>query len=377
MEYSNLIYNIYLKFLSSEDIVVYSIDEIFCDLTSYLNLYKLSPEELVTKMIKEVYDITGITATAGIGTNLYLAKIAMDIVAKHMEANSFGVRIAYLNEELYKKKLWTHKPLTDFWRIGKGISKKLNDNHLYTMGDVARLSLTNEDKLFKLFGVNAELLIDHAWGIEPCTIKDIKSFRPKLNSISRGQVLSSPYDSKLAKLIVMEMTDLLILDLVKKNLVTNKITLYIGYDVDNLKDFDIKYDGEIIKDRYGRSIPKYSEGVSNLLEYTSSTKIIMDKMISLYNRIINHKLLIRRITISFNDIIPYNENIKSYQQLDLFDNNDNLNYEKDDLMRERNIQKTIIKIQEKYGKNALLKGMNYQKGATTIERNNTVGGHKG
>lgn len=375
MDYSNKIYNIYLKFLSSEDIIVYSIDEIFCDLTSYLSLYKLSKEELVTKMIKEVYDETGITATAGIGTNLYLAKIAMDITAKHMMPNDFGVRLAYLDEELYKKTLWSHKPLTDFWRVGKGISKRLNDNHMYTMGDIARMSLTNEDKLFKLFGVNAELLIDHAWGIEPCTIKDIKSYKPKINSISRGQVLSVPYDSKKAKLIVREMTDLLVLDLVKKNLITNKISLYIGYDVDNLKG-EYKYDGEIIKDHYGRSVPKYSEGNSNLDFYTSSTKVIMDNMMSLYDRIIKSKLLIRRITIAFNDIIPYSDNyLKINKQLDLFSNNETCDSK--DLKDERNMQKAIIKIQEKYGKNSILKGMNYEEGATTIERNKTVGGHRG
>ena len=271
MNYSTKIYNIYLKYLSSDDIYVYSIDEVFCDITDYLTYYKMTARELVTKIIEDVYDNTGITATAGIGTNMYLAKVAMDIVAKKMKPNSKGVRIAGLDEKTYRKLLWKHKPLTDFWRVGKGYSKKLNDNNIYTMGDVARCSIENEELLYKLFGVNAELLIDHAWGWEPCTMQQVKSYKPERNSISSGQVLHLPYSYEKAKLIVREMVDLLVLDLVAKHLVTNQLVLTVGYDILNLTNKGIDYKGEITTDHYGRKIPKHAHGTANIDHKTSST----------------------------------------------------------------------------------------------------------
>ena len=293
MKYSTKIYNIYLKYFSEEDIYVYSIDEIFCDITPYLKIYKMRAKDLVTKVIQDVYKTTGITATAGIGTNLYLCKVAMDIVAKHIKPDKNGVRIAGLDEMTYRKLLWTHTPITDFWRVGKGYSKKLEKHGIYTMGDVARTSIENEELLYKLFGINAELLIDHAWGYEPCTIKEIKSYKPEFNSISSGQVLHCPYDYEKTKLIVKEMTELLALDLVEKKLVTNQLVLTIGYDVENLKNEEIRknYKGEITEDRYGRKVPKHAHGTINLDHKTSSTKLIMEAVTKLYDQIINEKLL--------------------------------------------------------------------------------------
>ena len=289
MEYSTKIVNIYLKWFSMEDIYVYSIDEVFIDVTHYLQTYKMTPRELVTKVIKNVYDETGITATAGIGTNLYLCKIAMDIVAKHTEPDKYGVRIAGLDEKTYRKYLWGHKPLTDFWRVGKGISKKLEQNGMLTMGDVARMSIKNEELLYKLFGINAELLIDHAWGYEPCTIESIKSYKPVMNSISSGQVLHCPYNYEDTKLIVKEMTELLSLDLVKKGLVTSKLVLTIGYDINNLTNPEISqnYNGDITIDRYGRKVPKHAHGTINIDHKTASTKIITNAVMELYERIMN------------------------------------------------------------------------------------------
>ncbi len=372
IEYSTKIYNIYLKYISIEDIYIYSIDEVFCDITKYLKFYNLTPKELITKIIKDVYDTTGITATAGIGTNIFLAKVAMDVVAKHCLPNEFGVRIAQLDEMSFRKTLWNHRPLTDFWRIGKGIAKKLEDHNMYTLGDVARCAIENEDLLYRLFGVNAEFLIDHSFGYEICDIKSIKSYKPSTKSISSGQVLKCPYDYNKTKLIVKEMIDLLSLDLVHKKIVTNQIILTIGYDIENLtnKSISKNYDGEITKDNYGRSIPKHSRGTINF-NYTSSTEILSINIIELFDRIYNKKLLARRINISANNII-FKDNLKinHFEQLDIFNNvEENTN--------EKKLQEVLIDLKSKYGKNVILKGMNLIDGSTTIERNKQVGGHNG
>ncbi len=385
MKYSTDIYNIYLKYIAPEDILIYSIDEVFCDITGYLNTYNMEPEELVIKMIKDVYDTTGITATAGIGTNMYLAKVAMDITAKKMQPNEFGVRMARLDEYSYKKLLWDHKPLTDFWRVGKGYQKKLEANNMYTMGDVARMSINNEDLLFKLFGVNAEFLIDHAWGYEPCTIKDAKSYKPASNSISEGQVLHCPYNYEKTSLIVREMVDNLSLQLVEKHLVTNQIVLTIGYDIDNLTNPKISrfYDGEITTDYYGRQVPKHAHGTANIDHRTSSSKVMTEEVMKLFKRIVNPILLTRRINVSACNLVSeeYKENKPSFSQLDLFTNYEEASKKKEqdklDEINERKIQKTLLNIKKKYGKNAILKGMNYIEGATAKDRNEEVGGHKG
>lgn len=384
MKYSTDIYNVYLKYLSPDDIFVYSIDEVFCDLTRYLKTYKKRAKELVTQMIQDVYETTGITATAGIGTNLYLCKVAMDIVAKHVEPNENGVRIAALDEMRYRMLLWNHRPITDFWRVGKGYATRLEKHGIYTMGDIARTSVKNEEVLYKLLGVNAELLIDHAWGWEPCTVESVKAYKPKTNSLSSGQVLHCPYTYEDAKLIVKEMTELLTLDLVEKGLVTNQIVLTVGYDVDNLTNSSISknYNGEITIDRYGRKIPKHAHGTTNIDHKTSSTKIIMEAVMNLYERIMNKNLLVRRINITANNIVSEKEieNKKDFEQLNLF-----VNYQEEDKRRaenkkheeaEKNIQKAMLDIKKKYGKNAIIKGMNLQKEGTTIARNNQVGGHR-
>ena len=384
IKYSNKIYNVYLKYLSKEDIFAYSIDEVFCDITEYLNYYKLSPRDLATKILNDVYKTTGITATCGIGTNMYLAKIAMDIVAKHMDADKNGARIAELDEMSYRHILWGHKPLTDFWRIGRGISKKLEDNKMYTMGDIAFCSINNEDLLYKLFGINAELIIDHAWGYEPCTIRDVKSYKPITNSLSSGQVLHVPYDYTKTKLIVKEMIELLVLDLVEKNLITDSITLTIGYDIENLTNPNIKrhYNGEIVLDFYGRYVPKQAHGSIKLEKRTSSTKVIINEVVKLFDKIINKRLLVRRINISFNNLvkdIPQNKGV-IYKQFDLFSNNEevisNMLKEENDKINEKKLQEVLVKIKNKYGKNAILKAMNLEEGATTISRNSQIGGHK-
>lgn len=382
MKYSTDIYNIYLKYLAPEDICVYSVDEVFCDITSYLKTYKMTPKELVTKIIKDVYDTTGITATAGIGTNMYLAKIAMDIVAKHTEANEYGVRIAELDEMSYRLKLWNHRPLTDFWRVGKGIASKLEENNMYTMGDVARCSIKNENLLYKLFGINAELLIDHAWGYEPCTMKDIKSYKPTTSSLSKGQVLSEPYNYKKARLIVKEMIELLTLDMVEKHFVTDQIVLTVGYDVENLKGNKIEYVEEIKKDFYGRNVPKSAHGTVRIDHKTSSTTIITRELIKLYDSIINPNLTIRRINIAVCNLENENNSKKQIcKQYDLFsDIKEEDELEKKELeneKKERNIQRAILDIKNKYGKNSILKAMNLEEGGTTIERNKQVGGHRG
>lgn len=378
IDYSANIYNIYLKYIAKEDIFVYSIDEVFMDITNYLKYYKMSPKDLITKIINDVYDTTGITATGGIGTNLFLAKVAMDVVAKHTEANLFGVRIAELNEMSYRKMLWDHVPITDIWRVGKGISKRLEKYGMYTMGDVARCSINNEDLLYKLFGVNAELLIDHAWGYEPCTIESIKNYKPLAKSISSGQVLQSPYSYDKAKLIVREMAELLALDLVSKKLLSEQLVLTIGYDIENITD---DYNGSVTIDHYGRVIPKHVRGTINLDYKTSSSKIISDAMIKLYDEIINPKLSVRRVTMVATKLaIEEKEKGKvRYRQLDLFSSLDEktnkLDYNRGVLKEENNLQNAMLKIKEKYGKNAILKGMDLEDGATTMDRNRQIGGH--
>lgn len=385
MKYSTKIYNIYLKYIAPEDILVYSIDEVFCDITNYLKFYKMSAEELVMKIIEDVYKTTGITATAGIGTNMYLAKVAMDITAKRMKANKFGVRIAYLDEMKYKKELWNHKPLTDFWRVGKGYSKKLEENGMYTMGDIARMSINNEDLLFKLFGVNAEFLIDHAWGYEPCTIKDAKNYKPLNSSISQGQVLHSPYSFEKAKLIVKEMIDNLVLELVDKHLKTDQIVLTIGYDIECLTNPSIerRYKGEITIDAYGRKVPKHSHGTANIDHKTSSTKTITNEVMKLYDKIVNPILLVRRLNVTACNIVneEYKESTPIIEQIDLFTNYEEVSKQKEkslkDEIEEKKIQKALLNIKKKYGKNSILKAMNYEEGATAKDRNLEVGGHKG
>ncbi len=379
MRYSTKIYNIYLKYFSEEDIYVYSVDEIFCDITNYLKMYKTNARELVTKVIQDVYETTGITATAGIGTNLYLCKIAMDIVAKHVKPDKNGVRIAGLDEMTYRKYLWTHTPITDFWRVGKGYQKRLEKNGIYTMGDVAKTSIKNEELLYKLFGVNAELLIDHSWGYEPCTIKDIKKYKPESNSLSSGQVLHCPSNAEKTKLIVKEMTELLALELVEKKLVTDQLVLTIGYDVENLKNDEIRklYKGEITEDRYGRKVPKHAHGTINLEEKTASTKKLMEAVEKLYDRIINDKLLTRRINLTANKVVKEGKKQAEFEQMDLFTNYNEIKQKEIKDEKEKNLQYVMIDIKKKYGKNAILKGMNLVEGGTTIERNGQVGGHKG
>lgn len=390
MEISTQIYNVYLKHIAPEDIHVYSIDEVFMDVTHYLKTYGLTARELAMRIILDVLKTTGITATAGIGTNLYLCKVAMDIEAKHIPPDENVVRIAELDEMSYRRKLWSHRPLTSFWRVGKGYAKKLESCGIYTMGDVARCSLGkpgdyyNEDLLYKLFGINAELLIDHAWGWEPCTMADIKAYKPESNSIGSGQVLQSPYEFEKAKLVVREMTELLVLDLVEKNLVTNQLTLTIGYDIENLSDPERRkqYHGPVTTDQYGRSIPKHAHGTANLDRYLSSTKLITGAMMNLFDRIVDPKLLVRRITITANRVIDEKaaQRKDEYQQLDLFTDYKaeevRQREEQTELEREKRMQKAMLDIKHKFGKNAILKGMNLQEGATAKDRNSQIGGHK-
>lgn len=385
-KYSTRIYDIYLRYFSPEDIHDYSIDEVFIDATDYIKTRKITARELVRQVVKDVLNETGITATAGIGTNLYLCKVAMDIEAKRVAADEDGVRIAELDEMSYREKLWTHRPLTDFWRIGKGYATKLEAHGMFTMGDVAKCSVGkpneyyNEELLYKLFGVNAELLIDHAWGWEPCRISDIKSYKPSTNSISSGQVLHCPYNAKQARLIVHEMIDLLVLDLVEKGLVTNQIVLTIGYDIENLTNGEISknYDGEVVFDRYGRKIPKHSHGTKNLDRYSSSTKLITDATLELYDRIINENLLVRRVNVCAAKLLTEEEAKKEtgYVQLDIFADYGKIEEEKKEEAREKDMQKAVLDIKKKFGKNAILKGMNLQEGAIAKDRNEQIGGHK-
>jgi len=448
MEYSTRIYDIYLKYVAKEDMHVYSVDEVFIDITSYLDAYKKTAQEMAIIMIKDVLDSTGITATAGIGTNMYLAKIAMDIVAKHATADENGVRMASLDEISFRKLLWNHTPITDFWRIGKGYQRKLNSVGINTMGEVARCALGNEndyyneDLLYKLFGINAELLIDHAFGYEPCTMEDVKTYRPETNSISTGQVLTRPYEYDETRLIVKEMTELLALDLVKKRIVTKQIVLNVGYDIECLTRPEIasKFKGEIVVDRYGRKTPKYAHGTENLKKYTSSNVTIGEAMMKLFDRIVDKDLLTRRISVVANDVI-FEEDAKEknrYEQMDLFSDfgigtdsgaggstdsgaggstddsiggsaegrdiqvrggqigshsgniysgNNHTAYKNDKKIemlhpdsekeeRQKKVQQAALAIKDKYGKNAILKGMNLQEGGTTIQRNAQIGGHK-
>ena len=390
MEVSTEIYNIYLKYIAPEDIHVYSIDEVFIDATDYLKTYNMSPRELAMIMIKDVLDTTGITATAGIGTNLYLCKVAMDIEAKHIEPDKDGVRIAELDEMSYRRKLWDHRPLTDFWRIGKGYAEKLEKIGLYTMGDIARCSLGgpgeyfNEDMLYRMFGVNAELLIDHAWGWEPCRISDIKGYKPRNRSIGSGQVLHEPYTYEKAGIVVREMIDALSLDLVEKGLVTNQLVLTIGYDIANLSNprLSAQYRGQVSTDRYGRSIPKHAHGTENLQRKTSSSQVLADAMMNLYRRITDKNLLIRRIAMSANRVTDEKcmEEKPEFQQLDFFTDykalQQQMEEEKSRLQEERQMQETLLNIKKKFGKNAVLKGMSLQEGATARDKNNQIGGHK-
>lgn len=381
MEVSTRIYNVYLKYIAPEDIHVYSIDEVFIDATDYLKTYGMTPRELAMKMVLDVLETTGITATAGIGTNLYLCKIAMDIYAKHCEPDKNGVRIAELDEMSYRRILWDHRPLTDFWRVGRGISKKLEEHGMYTMGDVARCSVGresdyyNEDLLYKLFGVNAELLIDHAWGWEPTEISDIKSYRPESSSLSSGQVLQEPYEFSKAKLVLKEMADLLSLELVSKRIVTDQIVLTVGYDIESLKK---SYSGAVETDRYGRKIPKTAHSSENIGRYTSSTKLICETAMKLFDRIVDKELLVRRMYIVANHIITENdaEKEREYIQLNLFPDTGKQEAEENELKKEKDMQKAILKIKSKYGKNSIIKGMNLKEGATALERNRQIGGHK-
>ena len=372
LKYSSEIYNIYLSFLAKEDIYVYSIDEVFFDLTNYLKLYKMTPQELTSKMIHEVFKKTGITATGGVGTNLYLAKVAMDIMAKHAKPNEEGVRIFSLDEKKYRNLLWDHRPITDFWRVGKGYAKKVEENNIYTMGDICLMSIEKEDKLFRMFGVNAELLIDHAWGYEPCTIKDIKNYTPDGKSISTAQVLHEPYDKIKGRIIVREMAYNLILDMISKEYSCDMVSLSVGYDVENLNN---NYNGIIKKDYYGRDVPKESHGSRRIDHFTSSEEIIEKNLISLYDEITKDKLLIRRISIALLNL-KKNDELKDQKasiQMNLFEEKIiDLTKEKKD----HDIQKTVLNIKNKYGKNALLRGIDLMEGATTKERNNEIGGHK-
>ena len=369
MEYSTKIYGIYLKYIAPEDIHVYSCDEVFIDATAYLGTYGCSARELAVRMVRDVLATTGITATAGIGTNLFLAKVAMDVEAKHSPADRDGVRLAELDEMSFRRKYWEHRPLTDFWRIGHGLAARLEANYMFTLGDVARCSIDCEARLYRLFGVNAELLIDHAWGWEPCTIAQIKAYKPSTNSLSTGQVLSSGYPFEKAKLVVREMTDNLVLDLVAKKLVTDRMALMIGYGSENLTDEHrrISYAGAVEKDWYGREVPKPAHGSIRLPRQTSSTELITDAMMQLFDRIVDRDLLVRRINVIAENTV---DESKAEMLLDLYGDH------REDDEREHRRQEAILAIKNKYGKNAILKGMNFEEGATAKDRNQQIGGHK-
>lgn len=385
MQYSTRIYEIYLKYIAPEDIVVYSIDEVFMDVTDYFATYQLSARELAMKMILDVLETTGITATAGIGTNLFLCKVAMDIVAKHIPADKNGVRIAELDEMGFRRKLWSHQPLTDFWRVGRGYAKKLESYGMFTMGDVARCSVNNEDLLYKMFGKNAELLIDHAWGWEPCTIAAIKAYQPENNSLGSGQVLHQPYTEEKARLVLREMADQLSLDLVSKRLMTNQIVVTIGYDRANLATQEQKsqYTGAVTKDHYGRDVPVHAHGTQNLERYTSSSKEIVKATGELFDRIADKKLLVRRLNVVAAHVIPEDkvpQTEDAVEQLDFFTDYAAKQAEQEkkdaELARERKRQEAMLAIKKKFGKNAILKGMNLEEGATARDRNRQIGGHK-
>lgn len=382
--YSTKIYQIYLKYVAPEDIHVYSIDEVFIDVTAYLDTYGMTAHELAMTMIRDVLKTTKITATAGIGTNMYLCKIAMDIVAKKMPADKDGVRIAELDEMSYRRLMWEHQPLTDFWRVGRGYAERLKHCGLFTMGDIARFSASEfgERALYKMFGVNAELLIDHAWGWEPCTIADVKSYRPETNSISSGQVLQEATECSTARLITWEMADMLALDLLGKGLVTDQLTLTIGYDVKNLQNEDMRrsYEGKVVLDHYGRPVPVHAHGTINLDAPVSSSKIITEAMMELFDRITDCRLLVRRITVNANRVVPESSVKEEIIQLDFFsdpEENEKLRLqEQAELRREKNLQLAMLRMKERYGKNAVLRGSNLCDGATAMSRNRQIGGHR-
>ena len=384
MEVSAKVYQTYLKYIAPEDIHVYSIDEVFMDVTDYLKSYKMTAHELAMTMIRDVLRTTGITATAGIGTNLYLCKVAMDIVAKHVPADKDGVRIGELDEMTYRQQLWNHRPLTSFWRVGRGIAEKLAPYGIDTMGKIARMSLKNEELLYRLFGVNAELLIDHAWGWEPCTIDQVKAYKPESNSFSSGQVLQEAYDFKKARVVVKEMADAAALNLVARKLVADQMVLTVGYDVENLTNSAIrdKYNGPVTTDHYGRHVPKHAHGTANLGTRTFSSSIITKAVMELYDRIVNPDLLVRRISLTTNHVVDESTAMEKAmpQQLDLFTDYEELERqkkeEKDALEKERRIQEARLAIKQRFGKNAILKGLNFEEGATAKERNEQIGGHK-
>ena len=373
-----------MKYAAPEDIVVYSIDEVFMDVTDYLAAFHLTPHALAAKIIQDVFSETGITATAGIGTNLFLCKAAMDIVAKHIPPDENGVRIARLDEMSYRRTLWTHRPLTDFWRVGQGYARKLMENGMFTMGDVALCSVTHEDLLYTLFGKNAELLIDHAWGWEPCTIKDIKNYRPASQSLGSSQVLPCPYSPEKARLVLQEMADLLVLDLTDKSLVTDQLVITVGYDIENLSDPKraCNYRGPVVLNPYGRRIPKHAHGTASLNHHTASAREIMSAAGELFDRIVNPDLLIRRLSVTANHTLPESTASQSirYEQLDLFtdyaDLENRYNQEQAALKREKKLQKTMLAIKKKYGRNSIVRGMSLEEGATARERNKQIGGHK-
>ena len=385
IQYSTRVYQVYLKYIAPEDIYAYSIDEVFIDATNYLPTYKISAHELALKMVHDVLKETGITATAGIGTNMYLCKVAMDIVAKHIPADQDGVRIAELDEMSYRRQLWNHKPLTSFWRVGRGIARRLESYGIDTMGKIARYSLENEELLYKLFGVNAELLIDHAWGWEPCTMAAVKAYKPETNCLSNGQVLSTGYEFKKARVVAREMADEMALKMVAHHLVADQIVLTIVYDAENLTNpkYKSKYHGEITTDHYGRPVPKHAHGTRNLKAPTSSSKLMIDTVSELFDQIVNPDLLVRRIYLTVNRVISERQALsqpKSAEQLDLFtDYEEEAKKQQAELessQKERKVQETLLKIKKKYGKNAILKGLNFEEGATAKERNQQIGGHK-
>ena len=384
VEVSNKIYNIYLRYVAPEDIHVYSIDEVFMDVTNYLRSYKMTPHELTIKMIRDVLKETGITATAGIGTNMYLCKVAMDIVAKKAPADADGVRIAELDEMSYRRQLWDYRPITKFWRVGKGTAERLALYGIDTMGKLARTSLNNEKLLYQLFGVNAELLIDHAWGWEPCTIEAVKAYRPATNSFSSGQVLQSPYTFKKARVVIREMAEAMALKLVSRRLVTSQLIITINYDRECLENPDIRalYNGEVTKDYYGRMVPKHAHGTVNLKQQTSSSRLIMKAVEELYDSIVNPDLLVRRLNITAANVVSEEiaKSKKVPEQLDIFTDYEALNRQREEerkaLEKERRMQEAQLKIKQRYGKNAILRGLNFDEGATAIERNKQIGGHK-
>ncbi len=385
MEYSTRIYNVYTRYVAPEHIVVYSIDEVFIDAAPYLVTYDCTAHELAKRIILDVLHTTGITATAGIGTNLYLSKVAMDIVAKRIPADTDGVRIAELNEASYRQQLWAHKPLTDFWRVGKGYERKLEQHGLYTMGDIARRSLQSEDSLYRMFGKNAELLIDHAWGWEPCTMEDIKAYHPESRSLGSGQVLQEPYTAEKARLVLREMADTLVLELVEKGLVTDQIVITIGYDIENLSSPERRrqYKGAITTDAYGREIPAHSHGSRNLGRFTSSTRLILQAVSELAGSLVDDNLLVRRLNVVANHVVPERDApppTPLHEQLDLFTdyNEEQARQEKENMLlnKERKMQQALLNIRGKFGKNAILRGMSLEEGATARERNNQIGGHK-